>query len=253
MGRTRSRLAVWIVVLTLTIATIAVSAQSTTLIDRISFTGSIGQDQVGMVLRVDTTGKVLGGHLFYAKDLKDIALKAGTQGTGIILYESEGGQFALRLKGNGSEAGKSLDFNNSVGLEGRWMKGASSYPVKLTMQSSQQVASSNPRWYEDVTSESDSSFEAKVQNFYNAVLNGDKAAAAKFVDFPLRVNHNGKSRQITSAAELSAQWDQIFTSACIDAFRKAMPHDMFVRNGMAMLGDGVAWFGAKGVQSINVP
>ena len=41
--------------------------------------------------------------------------------------------------------------------------------------------------------------------------------------------------------------------ACLDAFRNAMPHDMFVRNGQAMLGDGVAWFGAKGVQTINVP
>ncbi|HZY62624.1 MAG TPA: hypothetical protein VFE38_08865 [Edaphobacter sp.] len=253
MGRTRSRFAVWIAVLILTITTIAAGAQSTTTLDRISFTGSIGQDRVGMVLDVDTAGKVIGGHLFYAKDLKDIPLKAGTQGTGILLYEPEGGQFALRLKGNGSEAGKPLDFNNSVGLEGRWMKGASSYPVKLAMQSSQQIASSNARWYEDVTTESDANFEAKVQDFYNAVLNGDKTSAAKFVDFPLRVNHNGKSRQITSAAELSAQWDQIFTSACIDAFRKAMPHDMFVRNGMAMLGDGVAWIGAKGVQSINVP
>jgi hypothetical protein len=46
---------------------------------------------------------------------------------------------------------------------------------------------------------------------------------------------------------------RIFTTACVDAFKDAMPHDMFVRNGQAMLGDGVAWFGDKGAQSIDVP
>jgi hypothetical protein len=113
--------------------------------------------------------------------------------------------------------------------------------------------SANTRWYKDVTSESDSAFEAKVQGFYKAVLSGDRATAARYVDFPLRVNHNGKSRTVHSEAELSAQWNEIFTPACIDAFRQAIPHDMFVHNGQAMLGDGVAWFGAKGAQVINVP
>jgi hypothetical protein len=111
----------------------------------------------------------------------------------------------------------------------------------------------NARWYESVTSESDAAFEARVQGFYKAVLAGDSKAAAQYVDFPLRVNRNGKSRTIHSAAELSAQWKQIFTPACDGAFRDAMPHDMFVRNGQAMLGDGVAWFGAKGAQAINIP
>lgn len=205
-----------------------------------------------MTLLVDTAGAVTGGHYFYAKHLKDIPLKAGTQGTGIILYEPEGGQFALRFKGNGSEAGKPLNFQNSVGMKGRWMKGASSYPVELQMEGNTEGLV-NTRWYEDVTSESDAAFEAKVQSFYKAVLSRDHTAAARFVDFPLRINRSGKSRTIRTAAELSAKWNQIFTPACIDAFKNAMPHDMFVRNGQAMLGDGVVWFGPKGAQFINVP
>jgi hypothetical protein len=205
-----------------------------------------------MTLLVNDAGTVTGGHYFYAKYLKDIPLKAGTQGTGIILYEPEGGQFALRFKGNGSEAGKPLNFKNSIGMEGRWMKGASSYPVSLQMEGSSE-GPANARWYGDVTNESDAAFEARVQGFYKAVLDGDRTAAASYVDFPLRVNRKGKSHIIHSAAELSAQWEKIFTPVCLDAFRKAMPHDMFVRNGQAMLDDGVAWFGAKGAQAINVP
>lgn len=253
MNRIRtSVLAHSIVVLTLILAVGIVNAQSSPTVNRVSFTGTIGQSRIGMILLINTAGTITGGHYFYANDLKDIPLKAGTQGTGIILYEPEGGQFALRFKGNGSEAGKPLDFNNSIGMEGRWLKGDSSYPVALQMKANSKV-STNTRWYESVTSESDSAFEARVHSFYKAVLAGDRATAAHYVDFPLRINHAGKSHSISSAAELSAQWTQIFTPACIDAFKNAMPHDMFVRNGLAMLGNGVAWFDAKGAQSINVP
>jgi hypothetical protein len=248
----RSGLTHSIVALILILAAGITHAQSSATVKRITFSGTVGQSKIGMTLLVNAAGTITGGHYFYASHLKDIPLEAGTQGTGIILYEPEGGQFALRFKGNGSEAGKPLNFQNSAGLEGRWMNGASSYPVILQMEGNAE-GPANARWYQDVTDESDTAFEAKVQAFYKAVLAGDRTAAASFIDFPLRVNHAGKSRTIRSASELSAQWSQIFTPACIDAFRNAMPHDMFVRNGQAMLGNGVAWFGPKGGQSINVP
>jgi hypothetical protein len=241
-----------IAALILILAAGTMHAQSAAKVDRVSYTGMVGQIRVGMTLLVNRIGAITGGHYFYANELKNIPLTAGTQGAGIILFEPGGGQFALRFKGNGGEAGKPLNFHNSVGLEGRWMKEDGSYPVVLQMQQSLEAAV-NVRWYQDVTSESDAAFEARVQAFYKAVLAGDSTAAAHYVDFPLRVNRNGKGRTVRSAAELAAQWKQIFTPACIDAFRQAMPHDMFVRNGQAMLGDGLAWFGAKGVQVINVP
>ena len=223
-----------------------------TQVNRVVFTGTVGQSRIGMTLLVAAAGNITGGHYFYATDLKDIPLRAGTQGSGIILFAPEGGQFALRFKGNGSEAGKPLDFKNSVGMEGRWMKNDSSYPVKLKMEQSWEGAA-HARWYQDVTSESDQAFEAGVQAFYKAVLIGDRAAAARYVDFPLRVNHNGKSRTVDTATQLETQWPQIFTPTCVAAFREAMPHDLFVRNGQAMLGDGIAWFGPKGAQAINIP
>jgi hypothetical protein len=236
----------------LLIAVSVAQAQPAANVSRIILEGTIGQNRIGMTLLVNPAGTVMGGHYFYANDLKDIPLRAGTQGTGIVLYGPEGGQFALQFKGNGSEADKPLNFHNSIGMEGRWMKGASSYPLELQTKATTE-GRANARWYQDVTGESDAAFEAKVQSFYNAVLSGDRSSAARFIDFPLRINHAGKSRTIRSAAQLSAQWKQIFTPACIAALKKAIPHDMFVRNGQAMLGDGVVWFGPKGAQSINIP
>jgi hypothetical protein len=248
----KSRLHQIIIALILLLATGTALAQSSDPVNRITFLGTVGQNKIGMTLLVNASGAVTGGHYFYAKYLTDISLKAGTQGSGIVLYEPDGGQFALRFKGNGSEGGKPLNFQNSIGMEGRWMKGANSYPVALEMRGSWQ-GPANARWYEDVTTESDAAFEAQVQEFYKAVISGDQTMAIRFVDFPLRVNEKGKSRTIRSRAELSAQWKQIFTPACIDAFKNAIPHDMFVRNGQVMLGDGVAWLGPKGAQSINIP
>lgn len=246
IGLDHHLIAVFFVVLTAGIA----HAQAT--VSRETFTGTVGQSRIGMTLLVNATGTVIGGHYFYTSDLKDIPLQAGTQGSGIILFDPEGGQFALRFKGNGSEAGRPLNFHNSIGMEGRWMKNDSSYPVKLQMEQSSE-GPAKARWYQGVTSESDAAFEARVQNFYKAVLAGDRAAASRCVDFPLRINHDGKSHMVRTAAQLSAEWDQIFTPACIDAFKNAIPHDMFVRNGQVMLGSGVAWFGPEGAQVINVP
>jgi hypothetical protein len=176
-----------------------VNAEAT--VSRDTFTGTVGQSRIGMTLLVSAKGTVIGGHYFYANDLKDIPLQAGTQGSGIILFAPERAQFALRFKGNGSEGGKPLDFDNSVGMEGRWMKNDSSFPVKLQMQQSWQ-GPANAHWYRDVTSESDAAFEAHVQNFYKAVLAGDHASASRYVDFPWRVNHIGKSRMLKTAAQL---------------------------------------------------
>ncbi len=248
----RSGLTFCIIGLVLIVAARVLHAQSAAKVERVSFTGTVGQSRIGMTLLVNAAGTIIVGHYFYAKYLNDIPLKAGTQGKGIILFEPEGGQFALRFKGNGSEAGKPLNFHNSVGMEGRWMKNDSSYPVTLQMQQSSEVAA-NARWYSDVTSRSDAVFEAGVQGFYKAVLAGDRGTAARYIDFPLRINQNGKGRTIRTAADLSAQWNRIFTPACIDSFRQAMPHDMLVRNGQAMLGNGVVWFGANGAQVVNVP
>jgi hypothetical protein len=229
-----------------------VHAQSDATLSRITCDGTLGHARIGMTLLVDSAGAFLRGHYYYAKYLKDIALTGAIENGKLILHEPDGGTFTLAFKGNGSENGQPLNFENSVGLEGDWTDNRKSLPVTLGFSIVSKVTDDS-RWYEQVTDESDAAFEARVRGFRNAVLKGDSATAAQYVDFPLRVNLAGKHQMVRSAAQLSAEWNQIFTPQCLDAIRRAVPHEMFVRNGQAMLGDGVAWFGAKGAQVVNVP
>lgn len=227
-------------------------AQAGAALNRITCDGTLGPARIGMTLVADSAGAFRRGHYYYARYLKDIPLTGAVENGKLVLHEANGGTFTLAFKGNGSENGQPLSFENSVGLEGDWTDGGKTLPVELRFESASAVTG-NSRWYEQVTDESDAAFEARVRSFRTAALRGNRAAAAQYVDFPLRVNSNGKSRMVRSAAQLSAEWAGIFTPQCLDALRKSIPHELFVRNGQAMLGDGVAWFGAKGAQVVNVP
>jgi hypothetical protein len=214
--------------------------------------GTLGQRRIGMTILVSGSNTIAGSHYFYAKYLQDIPLTGAIQGSTITLKEPAGGNFVLHFVGNGSEGNKPLDFSNSVGLSGTWAKGTTILPVKLEMGGVSPTPA-NGRRYESVTDESNAAFEAKVRGFLTAVLSGDRTAAARFVSFPLRVNQAGKSHMIRSEKQLAAEWDRVFTPASLAEFKNAIPHDMWVRNGQVMLGNGIAWFGAKGAESINVP
>jgi hypothetical protein len=228
----------------------AAKALDSTNTNQISYEGTLGQARIGLTLIVKADNTITGGHYFYAKYLTDIPLTGAMKPGTVMLKGQDGGSFDLKFKGNGSEGAKPMDFNTSVGLEGTWSTDGKSLPVKLDMGGMSSAAS---RWYADVTDQSDAAFEARAQAFYKAALAGDRAAAAKYVAFPLRVNQNGKSRMIHSAAELSAQWESIFTPAYLTALKKDIPHDMSVAKGQAMLGPGDVWFGDKGVTALNLP
>ena len=221
-------------------------------LNQVSYDGTLGPTRIGLTLIVKGGNSIAGGHYFYAKYLTDIPLTGTMQASALTLKGGDGGSFALKFTGNGSEGGKPLDFTNSVGLEGTWFKDGKTLPVKLAAGGQSSVPASG-RWYEMVTDESDAAFEAKAQGFYKAVLAGDKTGAAKYVDFPLRVNQNGKGHLVRSAAELSAQWDRILTPAYLDILKKEMPHDMSVSKGQAMLGAGDVWFSSKGASALNLP
>ena len=214
--------------------------------------GTVGHIRVGMTLDLKGESAISGGHYFYVHYLKDIPLTGLIQGGEVTLNAVGGGIFQLHFKGNGSEGGKALNFLNSVGLEGTWKKGSQKLPVTLDFTDRVPRVAAGQR-YESVTSESQAAFEARVQGFWRSVLAGKKSAAALYVSFPLRVNQGGKSRMISSAQELTAQWSQIFTKDYLTALGAAVPHDMFTRNGQVMLGDGLAWFGAKGAVALNLP
>ncbi|MFY9725074.1 MAG: hypothetical protein WAJ87_06240 [Bryobacteraceae bacterium] len=170
------------------------------------------------------------------------------------MTEPGGGTFHLRFVGNGSEEGRALDFENSIGMDGIWTSadGTRTYPVSLRGTLIRQGADSGHR-YSDVTSGSDAAFEGRVQSCFRAILRGDKTTAVRFISYPLHASFpNRKSRVYRNSAEVLAAWNDLFPPAMVAKLREDLPHDMFVHDGMAMLGNGEAWFDAKGLADLNV-
>ncbi|MEJ8857772.1 hypothetical protein WKW79_24585 [Variovorax robiniae] len=215
------------------------------------YEGALGTDAIGMTL-VPAKGAEgqLTGHYFLGKALTDIPLTGSQQAGRLLLLEPGGGVFDLELVGAGNGGGPPPEIGNSIGATGTWTQAKRRLDVTLGNTGKRE---SSARRYEKVTSETDAAFEARVQDFHKAVLASEKAEAARFVDYPLKVKQGGKTRQIANAEQLVAGWDQVFTKPCIEALKVALPHDMFVANGQAMMGSGVIWFGAKGAAVINLP
>jgi hypothetical protein len=215
------------------------------------FEGALGTDAIGMTLMpVKGAEGQLTGHYFLGKALADIPLTGSQQSGRLLLLEAGGGVFDLELVGAGNGSGPPPELGNSIGATGTWTQAKRRLDVTLGNTGKRE---SSARRYEKVTSEPDAAFEAHVQDFHKAVLASEKAEAARFVDYPLKVKQGGKTRQIATAEQLVAGWDQVFTKPCIEALKVALPHDMYVANGQAMMGSGVIWFGAKGAAVINLP
>lgn len=129
--------------------------------------------------------KIVGGHYFYQRYLRDIPITGATENSHITLAESGGGTFHLHFVGNGSEKGQPLDFDNSVGVEGTWTDttGQKTYPVSLRGTTIGDSTDEGHR-YRDVTNESDEAFEGRVQSLIRAVLRNDKAIVAQLIQLP---------------------------------------------------------------------
>ena len=218
------------------------------------YEGSLGKSRIGMTI-LREGDKIEGGHYFYQRYLVDIPITGTVEdGSRVTLREPGGGTFHLHFVGNGSEGNEPLDFENSIGMEGTWSSadGSRSYPV--TLHGTVIRDGEGGRRYGDVTTEDDARFERHVQTFFRAVLNGDKATAVASISYPLDVSFpNGKSRKYENAAQVLAGWNDLFTPAMMALLRQDLPHDMFVHDGMAMLGNGEAWFDARGLAALNVP
>jgi hypothetical protein len=214
--------------------------------------GTVGTHRIGMSLTIRGAAQVWVAHYFYDSQLKDIVLVGSESGPVLTLMEPEGGLFKLKLRGNGGVGGDGSSLATSVGASGTWTQGAQTLPVKLALDSAYDGAPSAHR-YADVTGAGDAGFEARVKRFLDAVLAGNKPAAAALVSYPLAVNGGAHPMSVKSPAQLAANWDRIFTAALLAQLRTAVPHEMFVRNGQAMVAGGAAWFDAKGASAINEP
>ncbi len=148
------------------------------------YEGHLGDARIGLTVKREGN-KIVGGHYFYQRYLRDIPITGATENSHITLAESGGGTFHLHFVGNGSEKGQPLDFDNSVGVEGTWTDttGQKTYPVSLRGTTIGDSTDEGHR-YRDVTNESDEAFEGRVQSLIRAVLRNDKAIVAQLIQLP---------------------------------------------------------------------
>jgi hypothetical protein len=228
--------------------------QQAKVIENHQYEGTLGKSRIGMT--VIREGNVIkSGHYFYQQFLQDIPIAGSARNSQVTLTEAGGGTFRLHFRSNGSQGDQLLDFENSVGMNGTWTSGdgSRSYTVSLHGTTISEGEDNGHR-YQGVTNESDAAFESRVQSILRAVLRGDKSTTLRFTSFPLRVNFpDRKHKMFRNSEGVISAWNDLFTPALIAKLRTALPHDMFVHEGMAMLGDGEAWFDANGLAVLNIP
>jgi len=216
-----------------------------------TYAGTLGTQRIGLIL--DMAGEhVAPSRYYYLRHLTDIPL-TGERHDGTFVLHEQGATMTLHFVGNGSEHDQPLDFDNSIGLEGTWTDGKQTLPVKL-QGGGLFAAAPKDHWYASITDQTDEVFEARAKGFRDAVINGDSVQAARYVHFPLRVNHGpDRHEQVRDAKQLTAQWKRIFTPGYVDRIANASPHYMAVVQGYAMLGDGLVFFGEQGAEVLNLP
>ena len=219
-------------------------------LNTIDMSGKVGAYPVGMELTVRDRRDFVSGHYFYVRTLINIPLTGRMEGDTLVLQEPDGGAFRLHLVSNVPGRKEALTFYNSTGLAGTWTQGDKTLPVEIGFTASYD-GPPRERLYEEVTAEPDAVFEARVGRFLKAVVAGDRATAAQWVAYPLLVKDGVRARTIRNKSELLARWDSIFPPKFVAKLRNAVPHEMFVRQGSAMVGDGDIWFDAKGAKVIN--
>jgi hypothetical protein len=231
---------------------VPLNAQHLEDLNEVQCEGTLGTTQAGMTIEIKQE-TITGGHYFIAKDLQDIPITGAIHDGRVMISGRDGSSFDLRFKSNGSEHGDRLSFHNSVGLVGTRQNNGNIEKVDLGFLTMGQH--SEGRRYAFTTDLSDSAFESIVREWRTAVLSGNRKEAAKRTRFPLRVNAHRRHRTIRTPAELSDQWDRIFTPAYLSRIRKDLPHDMLGENSslLVMLGAGDVWFGDKGIEILNLP
>ena len=198
--------------------------------------GTLGSDRIGGALTIEDDRVFVAGHYFYASHLANIPLTGSLRGADLDLAEPGGGTFHLHLMGGRHAELPAHGFDTATGLAGLWTVGGKTLPVRLHFTTT--YAGPFPaRLYDSVTMEPDHVFEASVQHFVRDVLAGDESAASAFVSYPLRVNAS-PTFMVRSASELKRRWGQVFTPGVLEALRDGIPHEMFTRNGEAMIGRG---------------
>ena len=211
--------------------------------------GQVGPYGVGVHLTIRGSNIVLAGHYYYAKKPIDIPLTGLVTGESVMLREPGGGVFNLHFETSDRTARRPLDFGTSTALVGSWSGSGRVFPVRLRFDFS--GGAQGISRYQGITDEPAELFEARVRRFLRGATTGDRAEAASAVSYPLRVS-GARPMIVRNRVQLLDNWTRIFTPCYTAVLRTAVPHEMFVRNGSAMVANGAAWFASKGASVLNV-
>jgi hypothetical protein len=218
-------------------------------VEHYAMLGIIGTERVGANLAIEDHKRFVEGHYFTAAERVDRPLQGEVVGENVTLTQSDGGRFTLHFETTDASAARPLDFYTSTALVGEFVRGDVRWPVRLGFDNV--GGAQGAERYQDVTSASAEQFEAMVARFLDAVQAGHAGEAARAVDYPLRVN-GARPMVLRNRAQFVACWRVIFSPCYRAQLAQGVPHEMFVRNGAAMVANGAAWFGAKGAKVLNV-
>ena len=218
-------------------------------LDEKGLDGSIGPHGVGAHITVRNRTGFVAGHYFYARNPIDIGLTGGMQGDRLVLHGDDGSTLNLHFETVSPASKPPLTFYSSTSLVGTWTKGTTTLPVTLGMNLSGGPQGASR--YEDVTKEPAEVFEARARRFINGALSGNKAETASATSFPLNIGD--RRAFVRTRQELFRRWNEIFTPCLLSNLKLAVPHEMFVHGGFAMVSNGTVWFDAKGATGIDTP
>jgi len=230
-------------------AIIALTTTATAATDPYETTGTLGPYRIGANLTVRNHTTLIAAYYFYAKNPIDIPLTGQITGEQIRLNEPSGGRFTLHFETTDKTARHPLNFYNATALTGTWEGQGHTYPVHLGID--QIDSPQGAERYKNVTSASPQAFEAMVQRFLHDAHTGNKADMANTISFPLRINA-ATTYILRNRSALYARWHTVFTSCLKAELEKAVPHDMFVHDSMAMVSNGAVWFDAHGAAVFNL-
>jgi hypothetical protein len=101
---------------------------------------------------------------------------------------------------------------------------------------------------------SDQTVEQNAGAFYDAVLRGNRAAAAKYASFPCTYFLNGKRLFFKNSAAFLEQYDHIFSPEFVAKIAADVPHHMSSNWQGIMIADGAVWFDEHGkAKHLNNP
>lgn len=209
---------------------------------RAVFAGTIGRIPITLVVNVEDD-RVVAAHYFYDNYMIDIPLTVVQRANALTLQGTDGSRFALQAMRYVSDSGGPVEpapsADHSDYLTGRWTLGGREVPVRLTFS------------FAGGDQEPDPESEAHARHFVHGVLTNNPREAADNVSYPLTINGRCGPTVHDKAAFL-ALWPQIATPALVNDLKGAVPHDMFGKNGMTMVGSGMVWFDGSGAAVLNI-